>query len=201
MEKAVASHSGTRAWKIPWMEEPGRLQSMGSLWVGHDWAISLSLFSFMHWRRKWQPTPVFLPGESQGWGAWWAAVYGVAQSRTRLKRLSSSSSSLVIPNYFFLKKKKRCMAALGLPICCSSPVVGSRGYSSCCGQASHFGGFFCVKPGPGRTGFSIVVLGLSSCGSWGSNICLIIFLVLDDWNEIKNSMGKGFCTIWSVTTY
>ena len=46
----------------------------------------------MHWRRKWQPTPVFLPGESQGWEAWWAAVYGVAQSRTQLKRLSSSSS-------------------------------------------------------------------------------------------------------------
>ena len=34
--------------------------------VGHDWATSLSLFTFMHWRRKWQPTPVFLPGESQG---------------------------------------------------------------------------------------------------------------------------------------
>ena len=46
----------------------------------------------MHWRRKWQPTPVFLPGESQGWEAWWAAVYGVAQSQTRLKRHSSSSS-------------------------------------------------------------------------------------------------------------
>ena len=46
----------------------------------------------MHWRRKWQPTPVFLPGESQDGGAWWAAVYGVAQSWTRLKRLSSSSS-------------------------------------------------------------------------------------------------------------
>ena len=45
----------------------------------------------MLWRSKWQPTPVFLPGESQGWGAWWAAVYGVAQSRTQLKRLSSSS--------------------------------------------------------------------------------------------------------------
>ena len=45
----------------------------------------LSLFTFMHWRRKWQPTPVFLPGEFQGRGAWWAAVYGVAQSRTRLK--------------------------------------------------------------------------------------------------------------------
>ena len=47
----------------------------------------------MHWRRKWQPTPVFLPGESQGRGAWWAAVSRVAQSRTQLKRLSSSSSS------------------------------------------------------------------------------------------------------------
>ena len=45
-------------------------------------------------RRQWHPTPVFLPGESQGQGAWWAAFYGVAQSRTRLKRLSSSSSSI-----------------------------------------------------------------------------------------------------------
>ena len=85
--------SSTLAWKIPWTEEPGRLQSMGSLRVGHDWTTSLSLFTFMRWRRKWHPTPVFLPGESQGWGAWWAAIYGVAQSRTQLKRLSSSSSS------------------------------------------------------------------------------------------------------------
>ena len=53
-------------WKIPWTEEPGRLQSMGSWRVGHDWVTSLSLFTFMHWRRNWQPTPVFLPGESQG---------------------------------------------------------------------------------------------------------------------------------------
>ena len=66
MEKAMAPHSSTPAWKIPWTEEPGRLQSMGSLRVGHDWATSLSLFTFMHWRRKWQPTPVFLPGEPQG---------------------------------------------------------------------------------------------------------------------------------------
>ena len=69
MEKAMAPHSSTLAWKIPWTEEPGRLQSMGSLGVGHDWATSLSLFTFMHWRRKWQPTPVFLPGESQGRGS------------------------------------------------------------------------------------------------------------------------------------
>ena len=82
------------SWKIPWTEEPGGLQSMGSRRVGHDWVTSLSLFTFMHWRMKWQPTPVFLPGESQGRGAWWAAVSGVAQSRTRLKRLSSSSTSL-----------------------------------------------------------------------------------------------------------
>ena len=132
MEKAMAPHSSTLAWKIPQMEEPGGLQSMESGRVGHDSATSLSRFTFMQWRRKWQPTPVFLPGESQGrgslvgcclWGhtewdmterlhfhfslscigegngnplqcsclenpshggAWWTAVYGVAQSQTRL---------------------------------------------------------------------------------------------------------------------
>ena len=99
-EKAMAPHSSTLAWKILWMEKPGRLQSMGSLSVGHDWATSLSLFIFMHWRRKWQPTPVFLPWESQGWGAWWTAVYGVTQSRTRLKWLSSSSSSSTVGWFF-----------------------------------------------------------------------------------------------------
>ena len=136
----MAPHSSTLVWKIPWTEEPGRLQSMGSLGVRHDYATSLSLFTFMHWRRKWQPIPVFLPGKIHGqsslvgcspWGckesdrtvrlhfhfslscigegngnplqcsclenprdggAWWAAVYGVTQRRTRLKRLSSSSS-------------------------------------------------------------------------------------------------------------
>ena len=62
----MATHSSTLAWKIPWMEEPGKQQSMGSLRIRHDWATSPSLFTFMHWRRKWQPTPVFLPGESQG---------------------------------------------------------------------------------------------------------------------------------------
>ena len=65
----MAPHSSTLAWKIPWTEEPGRLQSMGSWRVRHDWATSLSFFTFMHWRRKWQPTPVFLPGESQGRGS------------------------------------------------------------------------------------------------------------------------------------
>ena len=68
-EKAMATHSSTLAWKIPWTEEPGRLQSMGLRRVGHNWETSLSLFTFMHWRRKWQPTPVFLPGESHERGS------------------------------------------------------------------------------------------------------------------------------------
>ena len=74
LEKEMATHSSTLSWKIPWTEEPGRLQSMGLLRVGHDGATSLSLFTFMHWRRKWQPTPVFLPGR--------LLLYGVAQSWT-----------------------------------------------------------------------------------------------------------------------
>ena len=65
----MAPHSITLAWKIPWTQEPSRLHSMGSLRVGHNWATSLWLFTFMHWKRKWQPTPVFLPKESQGWGS------------------------------------------------------------------------------------------------------------------------------------
>ena len=64
----MAPHSSTLDWKIPWMEEPGRLQSMGSRRMGRNRATSLCLFTFMHWRRKWQPTPVLLPGESQGQG-------------------------------------------------------------------------------------------------------------------------------------
>ena len=60
----MATHSSTLAWKILWMEEPGRLQSMGSLRIGCDFT-----FTFMQWRRKWQSTPVFLPGESQGQGS------------------------------------------------------------------------------------------------------------------------------------
>ena len=95
LEKELATLSSILAGGIPWTEEPGRLQFMGSWRVGHGWATSLSLFIFMHWRRKWQPTPMSLPGESRDGGAWWAAIYGVAQSRTRLKRLSSSSAIYV----------------------------------------------------------------------------------------------------------
>ena len=98
-EKAMAPHSSTLAWKIPWTEEPGGPQSMGLRRVGQDSATSLSLFTFMRWRRKWQPTPVFLPGESQGWGSLVAAIFGIAQSRTQLKQLSSSS---IYTHIFFI---------------------------------------------------------------------------------------------------
>ena len=72
----MAPHSSTLAWKIPWMEEPGRLQSMGL--EKSQTRLSDFTFTFMHWRRKWQPTPVFCLENPRDGGAWWAAVYGVA---------------------------------------------------------------------------------------------------------------------------
>ena len=89
MEKAMAPHSSTLAWKIPWTEEPGRLQSMGSQRVKHDWTISVSLFTFMHWRGN--GNPLLCSCLERDRGAWWATVYRVAQSGTWLKWLSSSS--------------------------------------------------------------------------------------------------------------
>ena len=74
----MAPHSSTLAWKIPWTEEPGRLQSMGSLRIGH---------------RNGNPLQCSCLENPRDCGAWWAAIYGVAQRQTRLNRLSSSSSS------------------------------------------------------------------------------------------------------------
>ena len=87
-EKAMAPHSSTLAWKIPWMEEPGRLQSMGSPRVGYDWATSFSRIG----EGNGNPLQCSCLENPRVRGPWWAAVYGVAQSRTQLKRLSSSSS-------------------------------------------------------------------------------------------------------------
>ena len=89
MEKAMAPHSSTFVWKIPWMEEPGRLQSMGSLRVGHDWTTSLSLSRFGEGNGN--PLQCSCLENARDGGAWWAAIYGITQSRTRLKWLSSSS--------------------------------------------------------------------------------------------------------------
>ena len=148
----MAPHSSTLAWKIPWMEEPGRLQSMGSLGVRHNWATSHSLFTFMQWRRKWQPTPVHVPGESQGQGSLVAAIYGVAQSWTLLKQLSSSRSSKQLTHTytwrlnFYLSyciAAERALASL-VPHLVSNPILNeieplflciSLGLSvRCCGK-------------------------------------------------------------------
>ena len=101
----MATHSSTLAWKIPWTEEPGGLQSMGSLRVGHDWATSLSLSCIGEENGKLLQCSC-LENPRDG-GAWWAAVYAVAQSRTRLKWLSSSSSSRLAIT--FLPRSKRLL--------------------------------------------------------------------------------------------
>ena len=90
-EKAMAPHSSTLAWKIPWTAEPGRLQSMGSLRVRHDWVASLSLSFSCIGEGNGNPLQCSCLENPRDRGAWWASVYGVAQSWTQLKRLSSSS--------------------------------------------------------------------------------------------------------------
>ena len=108
----MAPHSSTLAWKIPWMEEPRRLRSMGSLRAGHDWATSLSLLTFTHWRRKWQPTPVFLPGESQGRGSLVGCrLWGRTESDTT--EWLSSSSPLQFCCIVLLKERCDQVPALG----------------------------------------------------------------------------------------
>ena len=89
----MATHSSTLAWKIPWTEEPGGLQSLRSQRVGHDWATSLSFPLLCIGEGNGNPLQCSCLENPRDSGAWWAAVYGVTQSRTRLKRLSSSSSS------------------------------------------------------------------------------------------------------------
>ena len=89
-EKAMAPHSSTLAWKIPWTEEPGRLQSMRSLRVGHDWVTSLSLSCIG--KGNGNPLQCSCLENPRDGGAWWAAFYVVTQSWTRLKRLNSSNS-------------------------------------------------------------------------------------------------------------
>ena len=103
-EKAMAPHYSTIVWKIPGTEEPGGLQSMGLLRVRHDWATSLSLFTFIHWRRHGNPLQYSCLENPRDGRAWWAAVSGVAQSQTQLKQVSSSSSSSMLCSQFHLYK-------------------------------------------------------------------------------------------------
>ena len=99
-EKAMAPHSSTLAWKIPWTEEPGRLQSMGSLESDTTEQLHFHFSLSRIGEGNGNPLQCSCLENPRDGEAWWAAVYGIAQSRTRLKRLSSSSSlsiSLLFP--------------------------------------------------------------------------------------------------------
>jgi len=96
LEKAMAPHSSTLAWKIPWLEEPGRLQSMGSLRVGHNWGLHFHFSLSCIGEGNGNPLQCSCLENPRDGGAWWVVVYGVSQSRTRLKWLSSSSSSIYL---------------------------------------------------------------------------------------------------------
>ena len=117
-EKAMTPHSSTLAWKIPWTEEPGRLQSMGSPRVGYDWATSLSLFTFMHWRRKWQTTPVFLSGETQGWGS---LVGCHLWGRTRVGHDWSDLAAAAVPVHLW----QHCVISLRSTVMGKKPHLSS----------------------------------------------------------------------------
>ena len=137
----MAPHSSTLAWKIPWTEEPGGLQSMGSIRVRHDWVTWLSLFTFMHWRRKWQPTPVFLPGESQGWGSLVGChLWGRTESDTTevAVLVNISTHSIKLPSYS-VDYSLLCRSFLGwwisLAVIVISPCVRiyvKSSYTPCC---------------------------------------------------------------------
>jgi len=91
VEKAMAPHSSTLAWKIPWMEEPGGLQSMGPLKAGTTERLHFHFSLSCIGEGNGNPLQCSCLENPRDRGAWWAAVYGVAKSRTQLKRLSSRS--------------------------------------------------------------------------------------------------------------
>ena len=154
----MAPHSSTLAWKIPWTEEPDRLHTIGSLRVRNDWATSLLLFTFMHWRRKWQPTPVFLPGASQGRGSMVGChLWGCTESKRLSSSSSSSSSSIplcicttaslpIYPRCQWTSRLLSCSsycncAAVNNGIHVSFSMLASSGYMPRSGIAGSYGGF------------------------------------------------------------
>ena len=102
----MAPHSSTLAWKIPWTDEPGGLQSMGSLESDTTERLHFRFSLSCIGEGNGNPLQCSCLENPRDCGAWWAAVYGVAQSRTQLKRLSSSSSRLVIA---FLQRSKHIL--------------------------------------------------------------------------------------------
>ena len=112
----MAPHSSTPAWKIPWMEEPGKLQSTGSLRLRHYWVTSLSLFTFMHWRRKWQCTPLFLPGESQGRGSLMGCCLGLHRVGHDWSNLAVAADNILKSRDITLSTKVRLVKAMVFPV-------------------------------------------------------------------------------------
>ena len=102
MEKAMAIHSSTLAWTIPRTEEPGRLQSTGSLTVEHSERLHFHFSLSCIGEGNGNPLQCSCLENPRDGAAWWAVVYGVAQSQTRLKRLSSSSSSCLLVTWLVL---------------------------------------------------------------------------------------------------
>ena len=143
LEKAMATHSSTLAWKILWTEEPGGLQSMGLLRVGHNWATSLSFFLSCIGEGNGNPLQCSCLVNPRDRGAWWAAVYGAAQSRTWLKRLSSSSTSSMKLVSINLRNGKKASVARNRMIEreLKGKIGGKQGQTTCV----FIGSVSCVK--------------------------------------------------------
>ena len=123
----MAPHSSTLAWKIPWMEEPGRLQSMGSLESDTTERLHFHFSLSCIGEGNGNPLQCSCLENPRDGGAWWAAIYGVAQSRTQLNRLSSSSSQSIVTS----------ASALVLPMNIQSWFpLGLTGWSPCCPRDS-----------------------------------------------------------------
>ena len=93
LEEEMATHSSVLAWRIPWTEEPGGLQSMGLLESDMTEQLHFHFSLSRIGEGNGNPLQCSCLENPRDGEAWWAAVYGVAQSQTRLKRLSSSSIS------------------------------------------------------------------------------------------------------------
>ena len=93
LKKAMAPHSSTLAWKVPWTEEPGGLHSMGREESDTTERLHFHFSLSCIGEGNGNPLQCSCLENPRDRGAWWADVYGVAQNRTRLKQLSSSCGS------------------------------------------------------------------------------------------------------------
>ena len=170
--KEMATHSSTLAWKIPWMEEPGGLKSMGSLRVGNDWEASFHFSLSCIGEGNGNPLQCSCLENPRDGGAWWAAVYEVTQSRTWLKRLSSSSSSSGKEPAYQCRRFKRCRF---------DPWVWKEG------MATHS---------------SILAWRIPmDKGAWQAIQCIGLHRVGHDWNELVHTNRLKKKIRWKISHY